>query len=81
MKLERLLATNWREKIAGNKKGAKKMFNLIVVYEDGFTKSEVVDDPVTVFNACGIYLQDPECSSVLCLDLETREFIIDYTRE
>ena len=57
------------------------MFNLIVVYDDGFTKSEVVNDPVTVFNACGIYLQDPECSSVLCLNLETREFIINYTRE
>ena len=57
------------------------MFNLIVVYDDGFTKSEVVNDPVTVFNACGIYLQDLECSSVLCLNLETREFIIDYTRE
>lgn len=57
------------------------MFNLIVVYDDGFTKSEVVNDPVTVFNACGIYLQDPECTSILCIDLETRDFIIDYTRE
>jgi len=56
------------------------MYVLTTMYDDGFTKVETCNDIATVFSTAAIYLQDKECTSVLCLDLETKEFVIDFTR-
>ena len=56
------------------------MYVLTTMYDGGFTKAETCNDITEVFNAAAIYLQDRECTGVLCLDLETKEFVIDFTR-
>lgn len=56
------------------------MYVLTTMYDDGFTKAETCNDITTVFATAAIYLQDKECTGVLCLDLETKEFVIDFTR-
>lgn len=56
------------------------MYVLTTMYDDGFTKAETCSDITTVFSTAAIYLQDQECTGVLCLDLETKEFVIDFTR-
>lgn len=56
------------------------MYVLTTMYDDGFTKAETCNDITTVFATAAIYLQDKECTNVLCLDLETKEFVIDFTR-
>ena len=56
------------------------MYVLTTMYDDGFTKVETCNDIATVFATAAIYLQDKECTSILCLDLETKEFVIDFTR-
>lgn len=56
------------------------MYILTTMYDDGFTKVETCNDITTVFTTAAIYLQDKECTSILCLDPETKEFVIDFTR-
>ena len=57
------------------------MYVLTTMYDDGFAKTETCSDITTVFSAATIYLQDKECTGILCLDLETQEFVIDFTRQ
>lgn len=56
------------------------MYNLITVYDDGFTKSEVCRNVTEMFSAAAIYAQDDECVSILGINVETKEFVIDFTR-
>jgi len=56
------------------------MFTLITVYDDGFSKSETCDNIVSVFTAAAIYAQDKECVSILAMNVNTKEFVIDFTR-
>jgi hypothetical protein len=56
------------------------MYNLITVYDDGFTKSEICRNITEIFSAAAIYTQDEECTSVIGINVETKEFVIDFTR-
>lgn len=56
------------------------MYVLTTIYDDGFTKAETCNDITEVFSTATIYLQGKECTGVLCLDLKTRQYIIDFTR-
>lgn len=56
------------------------MYNLITVYDDGFTKSEMCHDVIAMFSAAAIYAQDKECTSIIGMNIETKEFVIDFTR-
>lgn len=56
------------------------MYHLITVYDDGFAKSEICRDITEMFSAAAIYTQDEECASVIGINLETNEFVIDFTR-
>ena len=49
------------------------MYTLISTYNDGFSKSECVNDITQAFAAAAIY-------SILCLNNETRDFVIDFHR-
>jgi hypothetical protein len=56
------------------------MFTLITVYEDGFSKSETCKNITDVFAAASVYSYDKECISIVAIDVNTKNFIIDYTR-
>ena len=56
------------------------MYTLISTYDDGFSKSECVNDITQAFAAAAIYAVDEECISILCLNNETRDFVIDFHR-
>lgn len=56
------------------------MYTIITTYDDGFTKAETAKEITQVFNAAAIYSQDEECTSILVMDTQTKEFIIDFTR-
>ena len=56
------------------------MYTLISTYDDGFSKSECVNDITQAFAAAAIYAIDEECVSILCLNNETRDFVIDFHR-
>lgn len=56
------------------------MYSIITTYDDGFDKSEIVNDIQQVFNAAAIYSQDKECISIIAIDTQTKEFVIDFTR-
>ena len=55
------------------------MYVLTTMYDDGFTKAETCNDITEVFSAAAIYLQDRECTGVLCLDIETKELSEDIS--
>lgn len=56
------------------------MYTLITMYDDGFTKSEIVNELQTVFSTAAIYIQDKECSSIIAMNNKTKEFFIDFHR-
>lgn len=56
------------------------MYNLITVYDDGFTKTEICNSETDMFCAAAIYAQDKECIIIIGMDIETKKFVIDFTR-
>lgn len=56
------------------------MYSIITIYDDGFGKSEIANDIQQVFSAAAIYSQDRECVSIVAIDTQTKEFVIDFTR-
>lgn len=56
------------------------MYNLITMYDDGFGKSEMCSTVTEMFSAAAIYAQDEECASIIGINIETKEFVIDFTR-
>lgn len=56
------------------------MYSIITTYDDGFSKSEIAEEINQVFSAAAIYSQDKECISIIAMDIQTKEFVIDFTR-
>lgn len=56
------------------------MYTLITMYDDGFTKSECINEIQKVFSITSIYVYDKECVSIVAMNNETRDFIIDFHR-
>ena len=56
------------------------MYNLITVYDDGFTKSEICRNITEMFSAAATDTQDEECVRVIGINIETKEFVIDVKR-
>ena len=56
------------------------MYNLITVYDDGFTKTENCNSETDMLCAAALYAQDKECIIIIGMDIETKKFIIDFTR-
>ena len=56
-------------------------YTLITMYSDGFTKAETSNNLPEIFYAVSTYIIDNDCTSVICMNNETKEFIIDYRRE
>lgn len=56
------------------------MYSIITTYDDGFSKSEIAEEINQVFNAAAIYSQDKECISIIAMNIQTKEFVIDFTR-
>lgn len=56
------------------------MYCIVTTYNDGFTKSEICREITNVFSVASIYAQDQECAGIIAMEVETKNFIIDWTR-
>ena len=56
------------------------MFIITTTYDDGFSKTEHVNDVSNAFASAAIYTIDEECVSVVCRNTATNEIIINFHR-
>lgn len=57
-----------------------KVYQIIIVYEDHWIKTEHTDNIISALEAIAIYLRDPTCIIAKVWDEHEKEWIVDYWR-